>query len=158
MPPLKKYVTCAYFSVSAMRSCDLPAALTTSARILRSSCCGKMNGEGNRTSYCVRLIKWTCGHTSRSKPSKSFNKNACDNCLARSARKLKNKTESPSRTRCSFAYEKISGGINSSVLRTEYCRSTAAEGDDLQTSPRPRTIASQAFFVRSHRLSRSIAK
>src|SRR5438105_7186603 len=117
-----------------MRSCDLPAALTISARILRSSCCGKTNGEGKRTSYCVRLTKWTCGHTSRSKPSKSFSKNACDNCLARSARKLEKKTESPSRTRCSFGSKKISGGMNSSVLPSEYCRSTAAEGDDLQNS------------------------
>src|SRR5437016_10226051 len=117
-----------------------------------------MNGEGKRTSYCVRLTKWTCGQTSRSKPSKSFSKNACDNCLARSARKLKNKTESPSRTRCSFAKEKISGGMNSSVLPSEYCRCTAEEGDDLQISPRPRTIASQALFVRSQRRSRSIAK
>src|SRR5438477_9100739 len=141
-----------------MRSCDLPAALTTSARILRSSCCGKRNGDGKRTSYCVRLTKLTCGHTSRSKPSKSFSKKACDNCLARSARKLKNKTESPSRTRCSLKCEKIRGGMNSSVFPREYCRSTAAEGDELQISPQPRTIASQAFFVRSQRRSRPIAK
>src|SRR6266496_6823553 len=115
-----------------MRKCDLPAARTTSPRILGSSCCEKINGEENRISYWVRLTKWTCGQTSRSKPSKSFSKNACDNCLARSARKLKNKTESPSRTHCSFGWEKISGGINSSVLPSEYCRSTATVGDELQ--------------------------
>ena len=53
---------------------------------------------------------------------------------------------------------KISGGMNSSVLPSEYCRFTAAAGDDLQNSPRPRTIASHAFLVRSQRRSRSIAK
>src|SRR6266571_2421761 len=140
-----------------MRSCDLPAALTTSPRMLGRSCCLKTNGEENRTSYWVRLTKWTCGQTSRLKSSKSFSKKACDNCLARSARKLKNNTESPSRTRCSLAWEKINGGMNSSVLPSEYWRSTAADGDELQISPQPRTIASHAFFVRSHRRSRSIA-
>ena len=35
---------------------------------------------------------------------------------------------------------------------------TASDGDELQASPRPSTIASHAFFVRSQRLSRSIAK
>src|SRR5436305_10725459 len=107
-----------------------------------------MNGEGKRTSYCVRLTKWTGGQTSRSKPSKSFSKKACDNCLARSARKLKNKTESSSRTRCSSASAKISGGMNSSVLPSEYCRSTASDGDDLQISPPASTIVPHALFVR----------
>src|SRR5260370_40566144 len=127
-----------------MRSCDLPAALTTSPRILGSSSGGKINGEEKRTSYWVRLTKWTWGHTSRSKPSKSLIKKACDNCLARSARKLKNKTESLSRTRCSFAWEKISGGMNSSGLPREDCRTSAAEGDAFQGLPRPRSIGAHA--------------
>src|SRR5947199_78518 len=126
-----------------MRSCDLPAALTTLPRILGSSSDGKTNGEEKRTSYSVKLTKWTCGHTSRSNPSKSFNKNACESWRARSARKLKNKTVSSSRTRCSLGRAKISGGMNSSVLPSEYCAFTAASGDDSQNSPRPRTIASQ---------------
>src|SRR6266446_2179990 len=36
---------CAYFSVSAMRNCDLPAALTISPRMWASSSGAKINGE-----------------------------------------------------------------------------------------------------------------
>ena len=141
-----------------MRSCDLPAAPTSPPRIFLRSCEGKMNGDGKRTSYSVKEVNLICGHTSRSKQSKSLNRNACDNWRARSALKLKNKTTSRSRTRCSFAWAKISGGINSSVLFARYCRSKASDGESLQISPRPRTTASQAFLVRSQRRSRSIAK
>ena len=40
-PPLRKYVTCAYFSVSAMRSCVRPARETISPRMFDSVCGGK---------------------------------------------------------------------------------------------------------------------
>ena len=43
-PPLKKNVTCAYFSVSAMCSCRRPASASTSA----STLLGQVLGEGDR--------------------------------------------------------------------------------------------------------------
>jgi len=45
MPPLKKYVTCAYFSVSAVRNIVPPATETTSATILAMDWGGKATGK-----------------------------------------------------------------------------------------------------------------
>ena len=45
----------------------------------------KMKGDEYRTSYWVSETKRTCGHTSRSKPSKCCSRNACESWRARSA-------------------------------------------------------------------------
>ena len=56
---------------------------------------------------------------------------------ARSARKLKKSTTSPSRTRCSFAWEKTNGFRNSSVSWAAYRALTASAGVAAGASPRP---------------------
>src|SRR5437762_1810189 len=44
-PPLKKYVTCAYFSVSAIRSCVSPSRAMYSPKPLRIDCGGNATGR-----------------------------------------------------------------------------------------------------------------
>ena len=44
-PPLKKYVTCAYFSVSAAWSCRRPRSASTSASVSCTSCSGNATGQ-----------------------------------------------------------------------------------------------------------------
>jgi hypothetical protein len=52
-PPLKKYVTCAYFSVSATCSCDIPRAARTLASVTDGRAGGKATGYGQPSSYSV---------------------------------------------------------------------------------------------------------
>ena len=49
-PPLKKNVTCGYFSVSAVRSCASPASLMTSPTRCRMDCGSNATGKGNWSS------------------------------------------------------------------------------------------------------------
>ena len=46
-PPLKKYVTCAYFSVSATWSWRAPAAASVSASVYRTSCSPNATGTSS---------------------------------------------------------------------------------------------------------------
>ena len=45
-PPLKKYVTCAYFSVSATCSCEIPARASVSASVVAGRSGGNATGYG----------------------------------------------------------------------------------------------------------------
>ena len=61
-------------------------------------CGSNTTGNGNVRSYTVIVVAWTRGtDPARSKPSKSSSASARVICRMRSARKLKNTTESPSR-------------------------------------------------------------
>src|SRR6059058_1860558 len=60
-PPLKKYVTCAYFSVSAVRNMLLPALDTTSATMFFIDCGGKATGTSNVRSYDVIVTTYKDG-------------------------------------------------------------------------------------------------
>src|SRR3954469_18537825 len=53
-PPLKKYVTCGYFSVSATCSCGKPASETTCARVTDGRDGGNTIGNGHPSSYSVK--------------------------------------------------------------------------------------------------------
>ena len=59
---------------------------------------------------------------------------------------MKNKTISPSRTRCSFGCEKISGGRNSSVLPVAYSACTASAGAAPENSPSAEHNCVPGFF------------
>ena len=111
-PPLKKNVTWAYFSVSAMWYWRRPAAASTSASTSSGNSLGKATGAGMSGSYSVRHTKPTWGHAPRAKPSKEGSAIARVSSRARSGRKLKNTTASPSRTP---RPESATGSTNSSV-------------------------------------------
>ena len=103
MPPLKKYVTCAYFSVSATWNWRQPASENVSARE-RACSGGKATSTGRPASYSVRVTTSRpvgAGRPSgavRSKPSKTGSPSAWVSWRARSARKLAWMTGSPERT------------------------------------------------------------
>ena len=98
-PPLKKKVTCGYFSVSAVRKLLSPCAASTSARMSSIGCGGKAAESGNASSYCVMVTTSTSGRPGpRSKASKAGSASARVICRARSERKLKKITPSPPRT------------------------------------------------------------
>ena len=95
-PPLKKNVTCAYFSVSAMRSCLRPFSEMYSPKVFASDC--GLNATctfGIVASYCV-MQTYVSGKKPffRSKPEKSGSTNVRVISRARSGRKLKKMTES----------------------------------------------------------------
>ena len=52
-PPLKKYVTCAYFSVSAQRNCVRPALAMTSGKMSTYFSLGNAIGSPKLESYVV---------------------------------------------------------------------------------------------------------
>src|SRR5688572_9751491 len=54
LPPLKKNVTCAYFSVSAMRSCGKPLAEIYSPKLLFMLSGGNAQGALIASEYSVR--------------------------------------------------------------------------------------------------------
>ena len=117
-PQLKKYVTWAYFSVSASRRLVRPCAASTSARLPEKVWGGKTTGSPNAASYSVSVSTRRAGGDRRSKPSKSAKARARVSCRARSARKLKKTTASPSRSRPtgrSSAVVTTHGSTNSSL-------------------------------------------
>ena len=61
IPPLKKYVTCAYFSVSAMRRFGTPFSAQTCARISSSLGVGNATGSPNSSLYSVKQTKKSRG-------------------------------------------------------------------------------------------------
>ena len=99
-PPLKKKVTCAYFSVSAMRSCLRPRAATISPITFRSSTGLKIavmkrlscSEYSTMPSAAAKLDDRGCAR----KPSKAGSSSASRISRARSARKLAMTMPSPS--------------------------------------------------------------
>ena len=61
-PPLKKYVTCAYFSVSAQRSCRRPARAITSPNESATTSFGNATGRPRAASYSVMHAYWSSGN------------------------------------------------------------------------------------------------
>ncbi len=59
MPPLKKYVTCAYFSVSAVRSDVRPCSASVSATMRAIDCGANATGTVNVWSYDVMVATGT---------------------------------------------------------------------------------------------------
>ena len=55
-PPLKKYVTCGYFSVSATCSCARPASAITFPIVIAGRCGGNTTGKLQSSSYCVSVV------------------------------------------------------------------------------------------------------
>ena len=94
-PPLKKNVTCAYFSVSAILACVLPFAARNCPNVLSSSTfLNAISLFGIVTSYSVKHTYFTCFLVPRSNPSKSSQQNTLEISRARSGLKLKKITES----------------------------------------------------------------
>ena len=92
-PPLKKKVTCAYFSVSAMRSWVLPCDCKYSPNVLVSDVGSKAilvtSLFCNSSEYLVSITNFdSVGSFSRVKPSKSAETSAWLISRARSARKF----------------------------------------------------------------------
>jgi len=109
-PPFRKYVTWAYFSVSAMRSCVSPARLTTSPRV--SSISSGPNTVGRRKSGSYSVIAETGNVPSGlRKPSNLGSASARDISRARSARKFHMKKRSPG---CAPSYQPTSVGRTNS--------------------------------------------
>ena len=114
-PPLKKKVTCAYFCVSARRSCVFPCFDRYSPNVILSSSGGYATSTfGICASYCAMHTKVSGKYPFlRSNPVKSGSTNALVSCLARSGRKLKKITLSFSLI-IPFLSTTV-GSINSSV-------------------------------------------
>ncbi len=96
---MKKYVTWAYFSVSAVRNIVLPRSDNTCATICDSTIGPKAMGNRKVSSYCVIVTRSTLGRAPVSKPSKPSTASARTIWRMRSARKLKQNTPSPERMR-----------------------------------------------------------
>ena len=117
LPPLKKNVTWAYFSVSAILNCFFPNLLTTSPNVFTNS--SDLNATftfGIVSSYSVIHTK-SISNLSVLNPSNLSSTIALVNCLALSGLKLKNITESPFSTFAnglSFASVITVGTTNSS--------------------------------------------
>src|SRR5262245_51040510 len=95
----------------------------TSANDPDSDCGENTTGKSKVLSYIVIVVIEIVRRGLRSKPSKSSNVNARVSCLARSARKLKNTQQSPSRigpTGLSPASTTVPGTTNSSVTPASY--------------------------------------
>ena len=112
-PPLKKKVTWAYFSVSAMRSWVMPIRERYSPRPLTTLCRGKATSTlGMEASYSVVQTK-VRGKSCRVKPENSGSTRARVSSRARSGRKLKKMTLSLSLMEPSAS--QTTGSTNSSV-------------------------------------------
>jgi hypothetical protein len=98
-PPLKKKVTCAYFSVSAMRSCFKPALDAISPSVSVSSDGGNSAGMNVASALEYSTMPSTAANVTmclRLKPSKEGSSKVVRICRARSARKLPINSPSPS--------------------------------------------------------------
>ena len=97
-PPLKKNVTCAYFSVSAIRSCLSPRSAMVLPRVGSTSCGGYATSTlGIVASYsAMHTYVRSLGADFLSNPSKSGSTSARVISLALSGLKLMKITESPS--------------------------------------------------------------
>src|SRR6266567_2536586 len=98
-PPLKKNVTCAYFSVSAMRSCFMPALAISSPNVSLRSCGGNSvakNGFSSSEYSVTPSAAAKAMRLARPNPEKSGSSRAPAISRMRSARKLANSTPSPS--------------------------------------------------------------
>jgi hypothetical protein len=95
---LKKKVTWAYFSVSAIRSCLSPRDERTSPRVIRGCTVSKATGKGKFSWYLVKVVKLaSAGLTGRSNAVNPTSVRTLEISRPRSARKLKKMPESPSR-------------------------------------------------------------
>src|SRR2546430_5167015 len=100
-PPLKKYVTCACFSVSAVCSWRTPCSASTSARTMSTLCSEKATGKSKSSRYFVIVVRSDC-----SSPS------LCESCRRRSGRKLKEIAESDRKsTRLNSSHSQISYAV-----------------------------------------------
>ena len=100
-----------------------PCSASTSARLPLKVCGVNTTGRLNVRSYTVIVVKCTRRRSGRGKPSKSSSASARVICRARSARKLKNMIESPSRigpTGVPSASTTTIGLMNSSVTPASY--------------------------------------
>ena len=96
-PPLKKKVTCAYFSVSEIRSCVLPCFSNHSPNTFVKGSGANAIGALMSAAYSVIITKaLNCGDFFLSKPLKSASTKARVISRARSALKLAKITVSPS--------------------------------------------------------------
>ena len=121
-PPLKKNVTCAYFSVSAILACLSPLAASHSPNVfVTSTLWNATDLLGIVGSYSVKHT-YLISSLFLSKPLKSSSQNALVISLARSGLKLKKMIESPSFTivRGSPLSHTTVGTINSSVTPSSY--------------------------------------
>ena len=153
-PPLRKNVTCAYFSVSAMWSWRRPCSARTSARTCSGRSLGNATGAGIVGSYSVRHTKRSCG-TDRALE-------ALERRVGERARDLagavRAEVEEDERVAVAQAARRDDRGHDELV--GDACRVRRADAPRAATRParpRPRTIACHAFSTRSQRLSRSIA-
>ena len=98
-PPLKKNVTCAYFSVSAVRSCAMPSSAGAAAEdLVGATAAENATGSGERLvvlATCRRSAGAAWIRSRRTKPSKSGCVNARVSSRARSERKLEKMIASP---------------------------------------------------------------
>ena len=95
----------------------MPRSAQTSARMCVRAWGGNAAGRPNSFLYSVKQTKWTLGGFGRGNSAKSACVSARVICRARSARKLKKTTASPSRigpTGSSFSVITV-GWMNSSV-------------------------------------------
>ena len=129
MPPLKKKVTCAYFSVSAIRNCRSPLSATISPKVAGKSNGGNATGRSNFSLYWVIVTNAArAGARERGKFVNVGSDRASVICLARSARKFANTITSPSSTRTILPLTSwmVLGWTNSSVSPRPYAASSAA--------------------------------
>mmetsp|Transcript_71304 Transcript_71304/g.195403 ORF Transcript_71304/g.195403 Transcript_71304/m.195403 type:complete len:313 (-) Transcript_71304:368-1306(-) len=159
LPPLKKKVTCANFSVSAAWNCVSPSFDTVSHSPFDSCWAGKTIGDSNAELYCV-IIRHIAGLRSTSVSNLGLTEMHSKSSRARSARKLKQKNTSPSAMPPSATSP--FGRMNSSLFASSslYMPSTTSFTPPAATvshAPGARHMTSYAFCTRSHRLSRSIA-
>ena len=158
-PPLKKNVTCAYFSVSAILACFILWAARYSPNVfLTSTFLNAINLLGIVTSYSVKHTNVRSNFFSLAKPSKSSAQKALVIWRARSGLKLQNTTESPSvivATGCPSFLITV-GRTNSSVTSLAYEFLIAWTGS-VSSTPSPFVIATYAFSSLSQLLSLSIA-
>ena len=160
-PPLKKKVTCAYFSVSAVRSCVLPSFERYSPKVFLTSILlkatvllGIFESQSVKQTNLVLILPPLL-----SNPSKSSLQKAFDISLALSGRKLK-KMMLSSFLIVATGAPSLSitvGTTNSSVTSPPYELSMAATGS-VAVLPSPYTIALYASSTLSQRLSLSIAQ
>ena len=98
MPPLKKYVTWGYFSVSATCSWRPPAAAITCGSVTAGCAGANATGYGHPSSYSVIVVYRVTGSAPpRSISEKPGSHRARVSSRIRSGRKLNAITESPGR-------------------------------------------------------------
>jgi len=158
LPPLRKNVTCAYFSVSAIWIWRSPASAKTSANVQHGIPFVKATEASIVGSYSVRHTNRVSGLLALSNPEKPSSVKALVSCRALSGRKLKKMTASPSWivARGRSPSHTTTGTTNSSVTPSAYDLSIAPTASWART-PSPSIMARHDCSTLSQRPSRSIA-